>query len=179
MGKYGNGKQVYIRRLSEEDYSVYREVNYSRSLFQKVFADNLMQGIWKMANAEDILVCTIIEKAGKEICGFCQLDKIDTSTPYIGIDMRDGYMGKGYAQEAVKLLINYASRHYDMDYFIWKADKDNYTSRHITEKLGGHLIEEKTALPQSVIDFGKASVTLTDEDITYVCVYRIEKSCVI
>ena len=106
MDNYGDGKQIYIRKLSEEDYSVYREVNYSRSLFQKVFDDNLMQSIWKMANAEDILVCTIIEKAGKEICGFCQLDKIDTSTPYIGIDMRDGYMGKGYAQEAARLLID-------------------------------------------------------------------------
>lgn len=167
---YGDGKQVYIRKLREEDYSVYREVNYSRSLFQKVFDDNLMQGIWKMPNAEDILVCTIIEKVDKEKSGFCQLDKIDTSTPYIGIDMRDGYMGKGYAQEAARLLIDYASRHYDMDYFIWKADKD---------KLGGRLIAEKTALPQSVIDFGKASGTLTDEDITYVCVYRIEKSCAI
>ena len=177
MGDYGEGKQVYIRKLSEEDYSVYREVSYSRSLFQKIFDDNLMQGIWKMANADDILVCTIIEKAGKEICGFCQMDKIDTSTPYIGIDMRDGYMGKGYAQEAARLLIDYASKHNNVDHFIWKADKDNYASRHIAEKLGDRLIAEKTALPQSVIDFGKANGTLTDEDITYVCVYRIEKSC--
>lgn len=177
MEKYADGKHVYIRKLSEEDYSVYTEVNYSRSLFQKVFDDNLMQGIWKMANAEDILVCTIIKKAGKEICRFCQLDKIDTPTPYIGIDMRDGYMGKGYAQEAVRLLIDYASKHYDVDHFIWKAGKDNYVSRHIAEKLGGQFIAEKTALPQSVIDFGKENGTLTDKDITYVCVYRIEKSC--
>ena len=107
------------------------------------------------------------------------MPKIDTPTPYIGIDMRDGYMGKGYAQEAARLLIDFASKHYDVDYFIWKADKDNYVSRHIAEKLGGGLIAEKTALPQSVIDFGKANGTLTDEDITYVCVYRIEKSCII
>ena len=179
MVSYGDGKQVYIRKLREEDYLIYREVNYSRSLFQKVFDDNLMQGIWNMANAEDILVCTIIEKAGKEICGFCQLDKIDTPTPYIGIDMRDGYMGKGYAQEATRLLIDYASKYYNVDHFIWKADKDNYASRHIAEKLGGQLIAEKTALSQSVIDFGKANSTLTDEGITYVCVYRIEKSCIV
>lgn len=111
MENCGESKQVYIRKLCEEDYSVYREVNYSRSLFQKVFDDNLMQDIWKMANAEDILVCTIIEKVGKEICGFCQLDKIDTSIPYIGIDMRDGYLGKGYTQEAARLLIDYACGH--------------------------------------------------------------------
>lgn len=116
MDKYGDGKQIYIRKLSEEDHSVYREVNYSRSLFQKVFNDNLMQGIWKMSNAEDILVCTIIDKTDKEICGFCQLDKIVTPTPYIGIDMRDGYMGKGYAQEAARLLIDFASKHYDVDH---------------------------------------------------------------
>ena len=179
MGDYGEGKQVYIRKLSEEDYSVYREVSYSRSLFQKIFDDNLMQGIWKMANADDILVCTIIGKVGKEICGFCQLDKIDTPTPYVGIDMRDGYMGKGHAQEAASLLIDHASKHYDVDHFIWKADKDNFASRHIAEKLGGQLIAEKTALPQSVIDFGKANGTLTDDDIRYICVYRIEKSCAI
>lgn len=79
-------------------------------------------------------------------------------------------MGKGYTQEATRLLIDYAGKYYGVDYFIWKADKGNYASRHIAEKLGGQLIAEKTALPQSVIDLGKVSGTLTDEDITYVCV---------
>ena len=49
-----------------------------------------------MANAEDIPVCTIIEKIGREVCGFCQLEHADASTPQIEIDIRDGYVERGY-----------------------------------------------------------------------------------
>ena len=29
MKKYGEGKQVYIRKLTEGDYPIYREITYS------------------------------------------------------------------------------------------------------------------------------------------------------
>ena len=32
MENYGEGKQVYIRKLIEEDYSTYKEVSYAFSL---------------------------------------------------------------------------------------------------------------------------------------------------
>ena len=66
MENYGNGKQVYIRKLSEEDYSVYRKVNYSRSLLRKVFDDNMMQvfGRWQMP---EIFLCVpLLKRLAKE-----------------------------------------------------------------------------------------------------------------
>ena len=167
-------EKVTIRQLSEEDYSVYYELNYSRLLFQKVFDDEFMARIWESANAEDMLVCTILENTTNEICGFCQLRNVDTPTPELGVDIRDGFMEKGYAQAAIRLLMSYAKNHYNVDYFFWKADKDNSISLHIAEKLGGQLLTEKPALPASMISYGKEKGILTsDEDISYVCIYRL------
>lgn len=175
MVNYGESKQVYIRELIEEDYPVCREVNYFHFSYKKVFTEKFMQGIWERMNAANVLGCAIIEKSTREICGFCQLGSIDTPTPEIGIDIRDGYMGKGYAQEAVKMLISYASKHYDVDYFIWKASKDNSVSRHIAEKLDGELILEEPTMSQFALDYGREKGILKSEDISYVCIYRIEK----
>lgn len=62
-----------------------------------------MQNTWQCLNDEDAFSCTIIEKGTEEIYGFCQFKNIDTHIPEMSIDVRDGYMGKGYAKEAVRL----------------------------------------------------------------------------
>lgn len=64
-------------------------------------------------------------------------------------------MGRGYAQEAVRLLLDYASRHFEVDYFIWKANKTNAVSRHIAEKMDGELILEEPTMEQWIIDYGR------------------------
>lgn len=99
---------------------------------------------------------------------------MDTPAPEVGIDIRDGYMGKGYAQEAVKLLMIYTSKNYNVDYFVWKAKKANSISRHIAEKQGGVLISEEPTMEQWLIDLGREKGVLKEEDIFYVCTYRIE-----
>lgn len=134
-----------------------------------------MQTIWEEVNAANGFACAIIEKSTGETCGFCQLKNVDISTPEVGIDIRDGYMGKGYAQEAVRLLFDYASIHCGVDYFIWKADKTNAVSRHIAEKLGGGLVSEEPTMEQWIIDYGRKVGALKEEDISYIRTYRIEK----
>lgn len=176
MKNYGEGKQVYIRKLLEEDYPTYREVSHAHFSYKNVFTEKFMQTIWKEVNATNGLACTIIEKGTGETCGFCQLKNVDTVTPEVGIDIRDSYMGREYAQEAVKLLISYASQHFDVDYFIWKADKVNAVSRHIAEKLGGVLISEEPTMEQWIIDYGRKLGALKDGDISYICTYRIERT---
>lgn len=134
-----------------------------------------MQTIWKEVNAANGFPCAIIEKSTGETCGFCQLKKVDIPISEVGIDMRDDYMGRGYAQEAVRLLLDYASRHFEVDYFIWKANKTNAVSRHIAEKMDGELISEKPTMEQWLIDYGRKLGALKEEDISYICTYRIEK----
>ena len=107
---------------------------------KNVFTEKFMQTIWKEVNTSGGFACAIIEKGTRETCGFCQLKNVDIPIPEVGIDMRDGYMGRGYAQEAVRLLFDYASKHFEVDCFIWKANKANVVSRHIAEKLDGELI---------------------------------------
>ena len=133
MKNYGEGKQVYIRKLTEEDYPTYREVSYAHFAYKNVFTEKFMQTIWKEVNAANGFPCAIIEKSTGETCGFCQLKNVDTSTLEVGIDMRDDYMGRGYAQEAVRLLMDYASEHFEVDYFIWKVNKVNRSEEHTSE----------------------------------------------
>lgn len=173
MKNYGEGKQVYIRKLIEEDYPTYREVSYAHFSYKNVFTEKFMQAIWKEVNAANGFACAIIEKSTGETCGFCQLKNVDILTPEVGIDMRDDYMGRGYAQEAVRLLFDYASKHFKVDYFIWKADRANVVSRHIAEKLGGELAAEKAVMEQWLIDYGRKLGALKEEDISYVCTYQI------
>ena len=167
---------LIIRRISEEDYSTYYEMKYSRTIVRKFFAFESLRVIWKKEeeNEEYLQIFTIIEKCSNEICGFCQLKHIDTPTPELGIDIIDGFMERGYAQEAIRLLMAYAKLHYNVDYFTWEAEKENLISRHIAKKLGGKLIEEKPLLPESFITFGKNKGIITSyEDVSYVCVYKI------
>lgn len=175
MENYGESKQVYIRKLAEEDYLTYREVSYAHFSYKNAFTEKFMQTIWKDVNAANGFPCAIIEKSTGETCGFCQLKNVDTSTPEVGIEMRDDYMGRGYAQEAIRLLMDYASRHFKIDCFIWKANKVNTVSRHIAEKLGGELISEEPTMEQWIIDYGRKLGALKEEDISYICTYRIEK----
>ena len=175
MKNYGEGKRVYIRKLTEGDYPIYREVSYAHFSYKNIFTEKFMQTIWKEVNAVNGFPCAIIEKSTVETCGFCQLKNVDTPTPEVGIDMRDDYMGRGYAQEAVRLLLDYASKYFEVDYFIWKANKANAVSRHIAEKLGGELISEEPTMEQWIIDYGRELGALKEEDITYICTYRIEK----
>ena len=179
MKNYGEGKQVYIRKLTEEDYPTYREVSYAHFAYKNVFTEKFMQTIWKEVNAANGFPCAIIEKSTGETCGFCQLKNVDTSTLEVGIDMRDDYMGRGYAQEAVRLLMDYASEHFEVDYFIWKVNKVNAVSRHIAEKIGGVLVSEEPTMEQWLIDYGRKLGALKEEDISYICLYRIEKGNIV
>ena len=166
--------RLIIRQISEKDYSAYYEMQYSRSFIQKFFEYGFVREVWEKEKEGHLLIFTIIEKCSNEICGFCQLKHMDTPTPELGIDIIDEFMGNGYAQEAIWLLISHAKLYYNVDYFIWEAEKDNLISCHIAEKLGGKLIKEKPLLPDSFITFGKDKGILTsDEDISYVCVYKI------
>ena len=169
------GDNISIRKLSEEDYPIYKEVTYAHFSYKNVFTEKFMQTIWKEVNAANGFPCAIIEKSTGETCGFCQLKNVDTPAHEIGVDIRDGYMGKGYAQEAVKLLISYASKNYNVDYFVWKANKANSVSRHIAEKMDGELISEEPTMEQWLIDYGRKLGALEEEDISYICTYRIEK----
>lgn len=173
MGFHSAGPQIIIRDLRDEDYDKYHDIFYSHSQFKKVFDLLLMDKLWTAANSEDMLVCTIIDKASGEICGFCQLDRVRISAPEIGINIADAYMGKGYAQEAVKLMLEYVVRNLGINQFIWKADADNAVSRHIVEKLGGVLISETTLLSQDVLERGQEKGWIDPEDISRICRYLI------
>lgn len=70
--------------------------------------------------------------------------------------------------------MDYASKHFEVDCFIWKV---NTVSRHIAEKLGRVFISEEPKMEQWFIDYGMELGAWKEEDISYICTYRIEKVC--
>ena len=84
-------------------------------------------------------------------------------------------MGNGYGKRAIKLLYALVREWDNVEYFVWKADVDNIASQKIAESIGAVLMQERTLLPQSMIDMGKEQGLLTDEDITMIRKYKIER----
>lgn len=63
-----------------------------------------------------------------------------------------------------------------MEHFIWKANEANAVSRHIAEKMDGELISEEPMMEQWLIDYGRELGALKEEDISFICTYRIGKT---
>ena len=93
------------------------------------------------------------------------LEENITLTHEICINIREDYIGKGYIQEAIKLLTNYAIQTYDMDYAIWKANKANIVSRNITNSWMLSLFWKKQRWSSGAL--------IMTEDILYIRTYKI------
>jgi RimJ/RimL family protein N-acetyltransferase len=85
-----------------------------------------------------------------EFLGLCELKNPDTKTPEFGLWLKESVQGKGYGTELILALFEWASKNLDIDYFIYRADKENVGSWKIAEKLveefGGEFIGEEPAV---------------------------------
>ena len=165
---------IGIQMMSEKYKHSYYEMSKSRALFSPLY-DDMFEKIWGKLQEEEWVLFVAQIKSTQEICAFCSLNNTNKKIPEFGLDVLDGYMGMGFGKRTAKLVLDYASKWKDVEYFVWEADADNIKSIKIAEYLGGTLIQNKTFLPEDIIEFGKGENILTDEDITLVKKYRIEK----
>jgi len=173
----GETDKVKIRLLIEDDKGIYRAMSLSRPGPSLAADDRAFNVLWGYMKEDTTLACTIVEKATNNICGFCQLSKLDTGTPEVSVDIIDGYMGNGYAFEATELLMQYAALEFPLQYFVWCAYTGNSVSRHLAEKHGGVFVKEEPFLPDNLLQFALESGAIKPEDINYICTYHISKYC--
>lgn len=166
------GKSVSICTMDDEAKDEYRNMQINRSLIKSMFNDKNFNRTWAEL-LDDSFVCSIIENSTGKICGFVQMMDKESKTPEIGIDIIDGYMSQGYGYESTKLLIEYYTDNFEIDYFRWKADTTNKVSCAIAKKQGGIMVKEKPFMPQKVIDTCISNGYMTEEDISYVYIYHI------
>lgn len=165
---------VGIRPMEEAYKNIYYTMAKSRSVLGNNY-DMVFPTLWEQIQNKDVILYVIELKTTWDVCGFCQLDMGDPTHPEFGIDMLTAYMGNGYGKRAIKLLYALVREWDNVEYFVWKADVDNIASQKIAESIGAVLMQERTLLPQSMIDIGKEQGLLTDEDITMIRKYKIER----
>ncbi len=164
--------KVSITEIDEDTKEIYRQMSQSRSVVKSLYSSEQFPQTWERLKINDF-VCPVIENRTGQVCGFVQILETDTTTPEVGIDIVDEFMGNGYGYESTKILMEYYAETHEVEYFRWKASTDNAASCAIAKKHGGTIMKKKTSIPQRVIDFGKENGFLTDEDITYIYIFRI------
>ena len=71
-------------------------------------------------------------------------DSLRTGSGHIGYWIAPQYRDRGYATEALGLVLQYAAKIIDEDEFYLRVDKTNPASLRVMEKNGGHIVSEDT-----------------------------------
>lgn len=100
----------------------------------------------------------VITSKNGEFLGLGGLKRTDTKTPEFGLWFKEGVYSKGLGTEFIRTLFEWASENLDVDYFEYRADRENIGSWKIAEKMtaefGGEFIGE---VPEEVR--GKDTIT--------------------
>lgn len=103
---------------------------------------------WMQSHANKTeMVFTVREKQNNHFLGLVGLHHLQTSTPELGIWIREDRHGKGFGREAVTYLYIWASANFNCSSFIYPVAEDNYPSRRIAESLGG-VVKGNHATPK-------------------------------
>lgn len=91
---YGESDKVQIREMTESDYEIYYEMNLKILKSEEILGEEETKKIWKNIVSKEF-TSAIIEKKTSQMCGFCSLQNLDTTTPEIGMDIFEKYSGNG------------------------------------------------------------------------------------
>ena len=148
---------ISIHTATEADKDDYIELELSGALLQnliKVGAEkdiDVRSIIWDERYKNDCIMFAIVENASEKTIGFCEIERISSDEPTIGITLAEGYRGKGYGYLAAKLRIEEGWKIFEHPYFIWELEQENAASRKLVTKLGGQYINNRCVLSESMI----------------------------
>jgi ribosomal-protein-alanine N-acetyltransferase len=85
----------------------------------------------------------ILLKETEEFLGCVGIHDINTTTPELGIWIKESKHGYGYGKLAIVTLMNWInSSNFQYEYILYPVEKNNYPSRRIPEALGGTIFRE-------------------------------------
>jgi RimJ/RimL family protein N-acetyltransferase len=89
------------------------------------------------AHLEKNLPCFLLfDLESGEFIGRAGFGLTETGETEVGYVLHKKFWGKGFASEAVTVLLEYAKKHIDVDYIIAYADTGNIGSTRVMEKCG-------------------------------------------
>ena len=72
------------------------------------------------------------------------VEDCDSSSPELGLWLRESAHGQGFGREVVTALAGWAHKHLGKESFIYPVAVENTASRRIAEALHGEIIEKRT-----------------------------------
>ena len=84
------------------------------------------------------LVCAVLAP-DNEFLGSVEARNLTSPTPEVGIWLKAGAQGKGYAKEAMTAFFAFFRAQHKVDFFVYEADRRNPASIKLALSLGGEL----------------------------------------
>jgi len=75
----------------------------------------------------------------EDFIGTCGVMDLNTSTPELGLRIKESARGKGYGKEMIAGLINRLEKNKKFDYIIYRAHVENIATNKIATSFGGEL----------------------------------------
>ncbi|MFC7358588.1 GNAT family N-acetyltransferase [Jejudonia soesokkakensis] len=142
------GEKIYLRALEPEDLSFLMALENDESVWEvsntitpyskfvlKQYLENAHRDIYEVKQLR-LVICEIETQVG---IGFIDLFDFDPKHLRVGVGIiifSETYRGKGYASEALKLVINYAFTHLSVHQIFANITEDNTTSLSLFENAG-------------------------------------------
>jgi RimJ/RimL family protein N-acetyltransferase len=103
---------------------------------------------WLLAEAKNTDRHFVLRrKQDQGFIGLIGVHRMQTSTPELGLWIREDCHNQGFAKEAILEVFRWASTHVSAQYFLYPVAINNHPSRKLAEFLGGtvtaHKIEKK------------------------------------
>lgn len=141
-------EKYILRRVLQEEKEQYEVLAQAENPDFLQASDSVSALAWDELLSEDHLTCSILQKSTEAFCGFCQLQRIFSNIPELGIDLLPEYHKKGVAAEVLSPFLTQAKKLLKNDYFYSKIQKTNIPSQKLAEKIGGVCIGTKSLLPK-------------------------------
>ncbi|MEK5332650.1 GNAT family N-acetyltransferase [Lysinibacillus sp. FSL W8-0992] len=146
MIKELNTQRLHLRRMEISDsYSLFKiwsdpdVTKYMNitSFTHEAQAKEMIELLEELAQANEAIRFSMIERKSNEIIGTCGFNFIDfeNSKAEIGYDIAKAYWGMGFAPEGIKALLNYAFESLKLNKIEAKVEPANVNSIRVLQKL--------------------------------------------
>ncbi|MBC2885399.1 GNAT family N-acetyltransferase [Ochrobactrum sp. CM-21-5] len=103
--------------------------------------------IWRswLSSLAELTDVHLVARGGKtaRFVGIVGLHALQSTTPELGIWLRQDMHGMGYGRELIGAVTTWASKCTEIDYFVYPVAEENVASRRIAEAYGGKIKDKQ------------------------------------
>lgn len=168
MGNIAITERLLLRTLNENDKDHILTISRQSSFiadFEKadLISTDFKEICWQNETAPGILPALVFLKDSETLVGRVCMQKIDTQTPEVGIDILPEYRNKGFGPEAIIAFCNWYAAKFNLTTVNIRISQENSHSIHVIEKLGAIYRKSTTHFPADMLE--RLQRELPDRDL--------------